>query len=398
MRWAPIAIVCGLSAACAETAPVTVVHLKKPPREKVEGDAVRTRRSGGETFAGSRSGAFVVRGPPDWQKLWPAAAPALPVGIDFAAEMLLVVGTEDAIVTQLEVEEVVETATSVVVTVAQTLLGEGCVRRGEERKAVDHVLTPRIDKPIRFVVADRSAPSCGDPPKAQIACRPAKGETWGAKLTAKTGEVVECELSSTVTGKYPLVDQGLSLAELPPGSNAKLAFSKIPGRATLAVDTFGTYAVRAEATDEGGRRGLATAYIDVPPKRTRDVLIQLTWSSVTAGDYTLPPPRVILRVTQEGPRGQRCSSEVPVPGLCEAKTRGSYTHMRIPASRRKLPLSLLYLDERPQEGPSPCVTVWFDGQKTVESCDRDHRHAEDRWELGTLDTATGRVAPRPAKP
>ena len=27
-------------------------------------------------------------------------------------------------------------------------------------------------------------------------------------------------------------------------------------------------------------------------------------------------------------------------------------------------LSVLYLDERPQEGPSPCVSIWFNGART----------------------------------
>jgi hypothetical protein len=393
MRWPSIALVCGLLGSCAPTPAVTVVHVKKKPVEAPEGDPVRLHRSEKAALAGVRSGAFIVRDASDWQKLWPGEPPPMPEGIDFASEMMFVVATEDAIVTRLHVSSAVETGSSITVSVKQTMLGDGCVHRGEERKSTDHAVAMRIDKPIRFVIEDESAPSCGDPPKAQIACRTAKSPSWGAKLAAKAGDVVECEQSSIVTGKYTLIDQGLSLVELPPGSNARLAFSKVPGRATLALDAFGVYAVRAEAIDEGGRRGQATAFIDVPPKKTRDVLLQLTWTSVTAGDYTLPPPRVVLRVTQEGPRGQRCSSEVPVPGLCDAKTRGSYTHMRIPASRRKLPLSLLYLEERAQDGPSPCVTIWFDGQKTSESCDQGHRHPEDRWELGTLDTATGTLAP-----
>jgi hypothetical protein len=398
MRWLPIALVSGLMGSCAPSPPITIVHVKKPI-EPPEGDAVRLHRSEKTTLSGARSGAFVVRGKDDWQKMWAGEAPSMPEGIDFASEMMLVVATEDAIVTQLKIGSAVETGSNVTVTVKQTMIGEGCVYRREERKVVDHALATRVEKPIRFVIEDETAPSCGDPPKAQIQCRASKTAPWGAKLAAKTGDVVECEQSSTVTGKYTLIDQGLSLAELPPGSNARLAFSKTPGRATLALDSYGTYAVRAEAIDEGGRRGQATAFIDVPPKKTRDVLLQLTWSSVTAGDYTLPPPRVVLRVIQEGPRGQRCSSEVPVPGLCEAKTRGNYTHMRIPASRRKLPLSLLYLEERPQEGPAPCLTIWFDGQKMSESCDRAHRHPEDRWDLGTLDTATGSLtAPVAAKP
>lgn len=387
---------------CEPMKPVTVVHVPKhAPAPVTEGDKLRLTRPSAEAYGAVRSGAFVVRDLEDWQKLWKGAAdpPAFPPALEARSDMLFFLATEDAIVTKVRVVSAIESASQVVVRVRQTMLGEGCVRRPEERAAIDVVSAPRLDKPVKFVVEDEDGPSCGEPPRAGVTCRMAASESWAPKLTAKMGDVVECELTAESHGKYELVDQGLTLADTPPGSNAKLKYGKARSRATLAIDAYGTYAVRAEATDEAGRKGRATALIDVAPKKSRDVLLELTWSAVDAGDYTLPPPRVILRVTQEGPRGQRCSSEIPVPGLCDARTRGSYTHMRIPASKRKLPVSLLYLDERPQDGPAPCLNVWFDGQKTATVCDRDHRHAEDRWELGTLETGTGKMQPpKPAAP
>ncbi|MBX3216247.1 MAG: hypothetical protein KF850_29680 [Labilithrix sp.] len=385
--------------ACVPTPPITVVHLgKNAVKDDVTGDPVKMRRPAADTYAGVRGGAYVVRSGEDWQAMWRHAPeqPTFPATVDPASEMLVLVATEDAIVSQLTIKHAVETAEAVTVFVRQTMLGEGCVRRSDERPGLDAVVTRRVDKPIKFYIEDEDGPSCGEPPKAEIGCRLATAQSWSAKLTAKTGDVIECELSSVATGKYELVDQTLSLVDAPPASNAKLAFSKGPTRATIALDTFGTYAVRAEATDEAGRRGRATALIEVVPKKTRDVLLQLTWSDVDTSELITPLPRVLLRVTQEGPRGQRCSAEVPVPGLCDAKSRGSYTYMKIPASRRKLPVSLLYLDERAQEGPTPCVNVWFNGERTLSMCDRDHRHAEDRWEIGTLETWTGKLAaPKP---
>lgn len=398
-----VAVLVTLFGACVPTPPITVVHVgKDAPKQNVSGDPVKTRRPPADTWAGVQGGAYIVRDDEDWKKMWKGVSepPAFPTTIAAPSEMLVLVATEDAIVSKLTITRAVETGEALTVFVRQTMLGEGCVRKSDERSGVDAIVTQRIDKPVKFYIEDEDGPSCGEPPKAAIGCRLAAAQSWSSKLTVKTGDVVECELSTTANGKYELVDQILTLAEAPPSSNAKLAFSKGPTRATIALDTFGTYSVRAEATDEAGRKGSASAFIDVQPKKTRDVLVQLTWTGVDTSELTTPLPRVLLRVAQEGPRGQRCSAEVPVPGLCDAKTRGPYTYMKIPASRRKLPISLLYLDERAQSGPSPCVNVWFNGERTVATCDQDHRHAEDRWELGTLETWTGKVIPPkpPAEP
>ncbi len=380
---------------CVPMAPITVVHVKPDAKsEEVVGDPLRVKRPPAEVYAAVRGGAYAIRNVSDWQKMWAGSndQPAYPSTIE-ANEMLLVVATEDRSVAQLTVSRAVDAGEMVAVYIRQTRMGEGCVRRPDDRTSPAAAVTPRLDKPIKFFIEDQEGPSCGQPPKAEVGCRVAAQQSWSSKLTAKSGDVIECELSSIAQGKYELVDQMLALSDSPPGSNAKLRFSKGPTRATLSLDAFGVYAVRAEATDEAGRKGRATAIIEVQPKKTRDVQLQLTWMDVDAGDPLTPLPRVMLRVAQEGPRGQRCSSEVPVPGLCDAKTRGAYTYMRIPASRRKLPVSLLYLDERAQSGPSPCVNVWFNGERTGSTCDKDHRHAEDRWEVGTLDTTTGKIAP-----
>lgn len=390
-----------LAAACVPTPPVTVVHVSKkegpPPTEEKPGEGLRMRRPGANTFSDVHGGAYVVRGASDWDKMWKGNdSPSVPDGVNLQTEMLLVVATDDAIVSKLEISRVQELGSGVTVWVKQTMLGEGCIRKSEERAGLDAVLTPRIDKPVKFVVEDEDAATCGAPPKAEVSCRVGAAKSWTQKIAAKAGDVIECELASVATGKYELIDQVLTLADLPPASKAKLSFSKGSVRAKLTPDLFGTYAIRAEATDEAGRKGRGTAIVEVAPKKTNDVLLQLSWSDVDPIDPITPLPRTLLRVMSEGGKGQRCSSEVPVPGLCDAKTRGSYTYMKIPAGRRKLPLSLLYLDERAQSGPAPCVNVWFNGTRTQTICDKDHRHAEDKWELGTIETWTGKIVPPPA--
>lgn len=402
MRALPILAVAAsmaLAGACAPSPPITIVRIVKNPKleEAFEGDPVRVRRPPPDSYSGLRTGAYVVRSIEDWNRMWRHVSdvPELPQDLDTSKDMLLVLANQDETIGRLWVTRVVETGEHVAAFVRETTLGEGCVRRPEDPFALDAVIIPRIEKPLKIYIEEVNGESCGAPPKAEIACRLATAQNWLSKMTAKSGDIVECELSSTVEGKYALVDQMLSLVDIPPGSKAKLAFSKrSTTRATLALDAFGTYVIRAEATDEAGRKGQATARIDVAPKKTRDVLVQLSWADLDEGDPATPLPRVLLRVAQEGPKGQRCSAEVPVPGLCEAKTRGPYTYMKIPARhRRKLAMSLLYLDERPQAGPSPCVNVWFHGERTASICDRDHRHAEDRWEIGIVDTGNGKLSP-----
>lgn len=387
-------------AACTPTPPVTVVHVTSkagPPPDDAPGDTLRLKKSTAGEFDGLRGGAYVVRTQADWAAMWKGAdgdLPALPEGLNLTTHMLLAVATDDAIVSKLEISRAAETATSLTVWVKQTMLGEGCVHDPDQRSGLDAVVTQRIDKPVKFVIEDEDGPSCGAPPKAEVSCRVGATKTWTPKITAKQGDTVECELASVATGKYELIDQVLTLQDAPPASKAKLTFSKGSVRAKLSPDVYGTYAIHAEATDEAGRKGRATAVIEVLPKKTRDVLLQLTWANADAVDPITPLPRVLLRVAQNGRRGQRCSAEVPVPGLCDAKTRGSYTYMKIPAGgRRTLPLSLLYLDERAQEGPQPCVNVWFNGARTASVCDHDHRHSEDKWELGSIDTGTGKITP-----
>jgi len=390
-----------LAGACAPSPPITIVRIVRDAKDarvdEVKGDHVRVRHVSPSLYASLRTGAYVVRGIEDWRRMWRQAeeVPELPDDLDTSKEMLLVLANQDETVAKLSVRRVVESGGSLAVFVRETTLGEGCVRRSDDPSALDAVVTPRIDKPLKIFIEEVEGESCGSPPKAEIACRLATAESWSSKMTAKSGDVVECKASSTLEGKYALVDQMLSLVDAPPGSKSKLSFSKRGmTSATLALDAFGTYVIRAEATDEAGRKGQATALIDVAPKKTRDVLVQLSWEDRDEGDPEEPLPRVLLRVAQSGPKGQRCSAEVPVPGLCNAKTRGPYTYMRIPAKRRqKLGMSLLYLDERPQAGPAPCVNVWFNGKKTASICDRDHRHAEDRWEIGVVDTANGKVSP-----
>jgi hypothetical protein len=278
--------------------------------------------------------------------------------------------------------------------VKETRVGESCVARAE-RPPVDAVVAPRVDKPVKFYVEDERAESCGAPPAVTVSCRTTDAPRWAPAVTAQPGDTVECEMSAESRGKFALIDSVLSLGQLPGGSGAKLTYTKGPLRGAFAIDVFGTYAIRAEASDESGRRSTAGATVDVLPPKTRDVLVQLVWTNFDASDDPETFPRVKLRAIEEA-KGRygvatECSLDKPRPELCEVKTRSAYTHMRLKASSKRLQLDVKYVDERVERGPVACVQIYFDGARTGETCDRQHRDADERWQVGPLEMETGKL-------
>lgn len=388
--WAILLLSSALGA-CAPSPAVTILRTGADgPAEAVRGDAVKLKRGPREHLGSAHGGYYVVRGREDWDQVWPAGkAPPMPSDLETNRHMLVLGVAESKAVTQIKVQRAVETATTLYVWIHETTLGEHCVPKRE--RAVDAAVTGRVEKPVKVFVSREQAGSCGEPPKASVECRHANADAWSRKLTADPGDTVECLLKTSAQGKFELVDRLLGVAELPPGSASKLAFTKGPERASMELDVYGTYLMFAEATDEAGRRGKGTASIEVRPPKTKDVLVQLAWTGFDRKDESNTFPRVNLRVADEGPLGQRCSAEIPVPGLCDVKTRGAYTYMRIPAGSRKLPVSVQFIDERAADGPGPCVHVWYDGVRTADTCDPSHRDADDIWKVGVLDTTTGKL-------
>lgn len=384
-----------IAVSCTATPAITVVRTAPGDKqEEVKGDNVKLKRGPQDTYSGARTGFFIVRSTEDWQHAWPNdKSPPMPPTLDTANHMLLLAVSDSQETTGVKISKALETAEMVYVWVKETKVGEGCVNKSNEH-AFDAVVAPRLDKPVKFFVSEEKAEGCGQPPVANVVCRLSsqKQAEWSTTLTAQPGDSVECELTANARGKFELVDKILSMRELPAGSTAKLNFAKGPLRGEFGVDVYGTYTVNAEAADEAGRRGKATATIDVKPPKTKDVLVQLVWAGFDLKDESDTFPRVNLRVAEEGPKGQRCSAEIPVPGLCEVKMRGAYTYMRIPEGKRNLPVSVQFLDERMEKGPGPCVHVWYDGVRTAETCDRKHRDADEIWRVGTLDTTTGKLS------
>jgi hypothetical protein len=385
-------------AGCAVSPPVTVVHVGVGERtEAVRGDAVKTRRGDLEPYGGLRGGFTVVRSAEEWQNAWPASAvPAMPPTFDPARSMLLVAVAEEKETMQLRILKVIETGDRVHVFVRETKVGKNCSAK-REQTPLDVVVTERIDKPVKYYVEEERAESCGEAPAVVVNCRVNASPAWAPKVSAMPGDKVDCEMSSETRGKFALVDSSITLGDLPGGSAAKLSYAKGPMRGVFTVDVFGTYGVKAEGKDEAGRATVVTATVEVVPPKTREVLVQLVWTNFDASDDPNTFPRVKLRATEEtrDARGKATSNECSIDTqrleLCDTKVHGAYTHMTLRAGDKRVPLEVLYADERAEKGPLVCIQVYFDGARTGETCDRKHRDPDERWSVGTVDTTSGKI-------
>jgi hypothetical protein len=387
-----------LGGGCGVSPPVTVVHVPVGERtEAIKGDVVKTRRGDQDAFNGLRTGFTVVRSNEEWQNVWPAGAvPNMPATLDTARSMLLVAVADDKDTVELKILKVLETGDRVHVFVRETKVGENCSAKLEHTPH-DAVIAERIDKPVKFYIEEERAESCGGAPAVKLSCRVNESATWAPKVSALPGDKVDCEMSAESRGKFALVDTSLTLGDLPGGSAAKLAYTKGTLRGAFKVDVFGTYGIRAEAKDEAGRTTVVTAPVEVVPPKTRDVLVQLVWTNFDASDDPNTFPRVKLHASEETrdaknkPIVHDCSVDAPRPELCDAKVHGVNTLMTLKAGDKKVPLDVVYADERAEKGPLVCVQVYFDGTRTGETCDRKHRDPDERWNIGIIDMTTGRV-------
>lgn len=386
-----LVLCCGVSPA------ITVIHLGAGEKsETITGDPVKFKRGGQEGYVGMRGGFYVIRSAEDWRGAWPGGAEAapFPTTLDPSRAMLVLGIAENQDTSALHIDKIVETASLVAVWVRDTHTGQGCTAK-PERAPFDAVVTPRIDKPVKFFVSEERAESCGEAPAVTVNCRVNDAAAWAPKVTGQPGDTVDCEMSAASRGKFAITDSALTLSELPAGSTAKLAYSKAPVRGTFSLDVFGTYNVRGEATDDSGRKTTSMALVEALPQKSRDVIVQLVWTNFDVSDDPDTFPRVKLRAIEPGATAKAaskpCSVDEPNASLCEVKTRSAFTYMTLRASAKKLPLEVLYTDERIEKGPLVCVQMYFEGARTGETCDRMHRDAAGRWAIGTLDMETGRL-------
>ena len=212
-------------------------------------------------------------------------------------------------------------------------------------------------------------------------------------MEGQPGDVFDCEMTADTRGRFAVVDRALMMADLPAGSTAKLAYTKGPIRATFRVDVFGSYVIRGEATDESGRKGIAQVDVKAAPPKTKEPVVQLVWTAFDVTEDADTFPRLTLTAQTSK---QECTLDKQPPDFCELKRFSAYTVMKLKAATTgTVPVSVRYVDEHPEKGPVACVQVWFDGARTAETCDRKHRDPDERWEVGSVDMATGRLVDPP---
>jgi hypothetical protein len=387
--------------ACTSSPMVSVYRLGVGDKsEGLQGDTVKSRRPPQDSFAGAARGYWIVRTREDWNKVWPdGQVPVFPPTLDPSTSMAVVVVPDSRDAVDVKVTKIVESSGFIHVWVRETMRGDACMAHASDKTPVDALYIPRIEKPVKFYVEEARGESCGDPPATELKCRKADSKEWVTKLEVQPGDLVDCELTSEAKGKFAVVDRALFFSDVPGGSTAKLAYQKGPSRATFRVDAFGTYGLRGEATDESGRKGSAKIEVVAVPPKTKDALVQLVWTNFDAGDDPDTFPRLTLTATAGTSPPRECSLDKQPPDLCEVRRFSAYTMMKLKASSEKVPLSVRYVDERIEKGPLACVHVWFDGARTAEICDRTHRDPDQRWEVGVLDMATGKLGdPLPAGP
>lgn len=360
----------------------------------LQGDPVKSRRPPQDSFAGAARGYWVVRTAEDWNKAWPdGQVPAFPQSLDTSTSMALMAVPDSRDAVGVKIAKIVESTGFIHVWVRETMRGEACMTHASDKTPVEALYVPRIEKPVKFYVEEARGESCGDPPVTALKCRKAESKEWVTKLEVQPGDLVDCELTSEARGKFAVVDRALFFSDVPGGSTAKLAYQKGPSRATFRVDAFGTYGIRGEATDDSGRKGLAKIEVIASPPKSKDALVQLVWTNFDPGDDPDTFPRLKLTATAgTAPSARECSLDRQPPDLCEVRRFSAYTMMKLQPSSEKLSLAVRYIDERADKGPLACVHVWFEGARTAELCDRKHRDPDERWDVGVLDMATGKLA------
>jgi hypothetical protein len=413
-----------LLAACSTFAPPTnVLVTRTPPGDRAvqeEGTSAHLSRwEIGLAREGLKRGFFVVKSDIEWRGLWPTTdpdkVPLLPYDIDFAREMLLVSSPADPDATASEVRTVILTDRAVHVYVTQTVLGTDCPSSQDAAaKNYDLVRVQRVDdKDVSFHIDTVFGEPCGRPPEAGITCKADRTtDPLVENLKVEPGTKVAC-VASGLRSTRPIFDLTWLWDALPIGSAAKIDVARGSRGVTFVPEVIGTYRIALEVSDDLARKGKVTGEVNVPPPAA-PLALQMVWTKLDANDdpdtfprielhaYGLPPE--MSRSMKPTPTGaapktptiawgavKNCTVSAPQP-WCTAKLAGSTTLMTLDASSaQQFALAVRYTDERVPGQPVLCVRAYRDGKQTAERCDSEKRNAEAWWDLGLIDSLTGKT-------
>jgi hypothetical protein len=363
---------------------------------------------------GLKHGYFVVKSDIQWHELWPTVdadkVPLLPRDIDFTREMLLVSSPSATETTGSEVRTAILNDRELHVYVTETELGAECPPNADAAaKSYDLARVQLIDdKPITFHVDTELGEACGKPPEATVACKPDHTNApLAAKLKVEPTTKVVCQVAE-VHADRPVFDMTWTWESAPPGSVAKIDVAHGGRSVTFVPEVIGTYRLLLEVSDDLARKGTTTVDVDVPPPNA-PLSLQMAWTKMDPEDDPSTFPRIELHafgVTPEmpkaggpAPRGsdvawgkvRDCSLAAPVAS-CTAKLAGPTTLMTLdPKSSKGFALAVHYVDERVVGQPVVCVRSYADGKLSADRCDPDKRDADSWWNVGVIDSKTGKT-------
>jgi hypothetical protein len=417
--WALLVAAEGIAACATFAAPANVHVLRTPIGDHALQEAGTSLKLSRWEIAlareGLKRGYFVVKSDVQWRELWPTVdadkIPLLPVDIDFAKEMLLVSSPAGADTTTSEVKTVIQNDRELHVYVTESELGTDCPANADAAsKNYDLVRVQRIeDKPVDFHVDTELGEPCGKPPEATIACRPdGSSGPLVAKLSVDPATKVACQVSA-LQASHPIFDLTWTWDSLPSGSAAKIDVAHGSRAVSFVPEAIGIYRLLLEVSDDLARKGSVTVDVKVPPPAA-PLALQMVWTKMDPQDDPSTFPRIELHAFGVTPEALRAGMPAPRPPevpwgrvkdcsiaaslpSCKAKAAGPTTIMTLePSASKGFAVAVHYLDERVPGQPVVCVRSYHDGKQQADVCDPDKRDADAWWEVGVIDSRTGKTS------
>lgn len=415
----------GIASCTQQNLTVTVKHANGVDPRPAAGDPLKVQALKRDDVAHHKPGYFVLRNTDDWDLFF--ADPSIrPAGIDFSQQMVVAAYANDSTITELQIRSAGDTGDTVNVFVTQITPGDGCAER-QDHLAYALAVVDKKSEPVQFYVDEERGNRCDiDPPSLKVSCRVPPDKQWSEKLTAPLGRTVECTAAMDMSQRRTIVDRDWSIREVPRGSDAKLSILDEAKKVSFVVDAIGTYQLRVAATDEAGRSGEVIAAVEAPPP-TQDLWIELVWSNFSSSDDPDTFPRIELHANEvtglpvpvlsapsasasaktppKGPPPKgvlvQAQRKAPVKGCfigfgdhtpwCEASKYGKNTVMHLKgAPGGRYDVNVHYTDDRFPGAPIACVRSYLGGKPAYELCDNHTRKADETWQVGVFDEATGK--------
>jgi hypothetical protein len=378
------------------------------------GDDVEIIHVPTDGYTNQKPGFYTVHDFNDWLFLWKdprpdAKPPPPPREIDFSKEMLFVAVAQTDGARSIEVKKAIETNSGLQIYLVETLSGPGCPIAPNAPTPMDIVMMKSVPFDVHVHHDRVRAEECGPPPEAVAMCRVAgSGQQGAAKITAQTGQTIDCDARKSVPKTGSIVDRGWQFSAVAPGSTTKLTVGTNGLGVTFALDAWGTYAVDLEVRDQA-RVGTTVATIDAPAPET-GVPIELHWMAFDRNDDASMFPRVELHVAVVGSaeggttrmandKGGDCGPAT-ARTWCDPRSTGTVQQMVLrPEAGKTYRAYVTYQDFRLKASPIACVRTFPKGRPSVATCDDVVRNAGATWDVGLVDEATTTIYdPKRGKP